>query len=46
MANSLSPESIGMDGLSTTKIKSIYHEFYTETDEKKYGVVAIKLNIK
>ena len=45
MASSLSPQEIGFENLSKDEIEKIYHEFYSLEDEKKYGVLAIKIKL-
>lgn len=45
MTNFLSPELIGMKGLSKDEIIKIYHSFYMPEDEKKFGVLAIKIQL-
>lgn len=43
LVNTLPLEKIGFSGVSKTAVKNIYRQFYTEENEKRYGVVAIKL---
>lgn len=43
MAQTLPAKKIGFENLDTKSIIDIYHTFYSSEDEKKYGVVAIKV---
>lgn len=43
MAQTLPTKKIGFDNLDTKSIVDIYHTFYSQENEKKYGVVAIKV---
>lgn len=43
LINTLPLEEIGFLGVSKVAVKNIYRQFYTKEDEKRYGVVAIKL---
>ena len=43
MAQTLPSKKIGFDNLDTKSIVDIYHTFYSQENEKKYGVVAIKV---
>ncbi len=43
LINALPLEKIGFSGVSKIAVKNTYRQFYTEEDEKHYGVVAIKL---
>ncbi len=43
LINTLPLEKIGFSGVSKVAVKNIYRQFYTEENEKCYGVVAIKL---
>lgn len=45
MTNILPHENIGMKNLSNKEIIDIYHEFYTKSDETKYGVLAIYIKL-
>lgn len=45
MANSLSAKEIGFDGCGKEQIVDEYHKFYSQEQEQKYGVVAIKLKV-
>lgn len=46
MANKLLVKEIGFDGCRKEEIVNEYHKFYSIEQEKKYGVVAIKLEVK
>ena len=43
MATKLPLKDIGFEGCSVGEVVSLYGKFYSKEDEKKYGVVAIKL---
>ncbi len=43
MADTLPLKKIGFDKETKSETIDIYHQFYTKDDEKKYGVVAIKV---
>ena len=45
MIETLPPALVGFENMSNTEIIDIYHQFYTEADEKHYGVLAIKVEI-
>lgn len=45
MANSLPSKQIGFDGCEICDIVKEYHKFYSEQEEQKYGVVAIKVKV-
>lgn len=45
MAKSLPAKEVGFDGYKTREIVDEYHKFYSEQEEQKYGVVAIKIKI-
>lgn len=45
MAQTLPIKKIGFDNLDTESIVDIYHTFYSQENEKKYGVVGIKVKI-
>lgn len=46
MAGVLPSKEIGFDGCSPNEIANEYHKFYSIEQEEKYGVVAIKLEVK
>ncbi|MBE6350298.1 MAG: ASCH domain-containing protein [Spirochaetaceae bacterium] len=43
MVNTLPSEKIGFCDMDKTEIVKVYNEFYTQEDEEKLGVVAIKI---
>lgn len=43
MAKCLNLGEVGFAGATISEVVSLYHKFYTREDEKKYGVVAIKI---
>ena len=43
MARTLSLSSVGFDNMTAPQVAKFYHTIYTKEDEKKYGVVAYKL---
>lgn len=45
MASILSIESIGFDGKNASQVSRHYLKMYSKADEKKYGVVAFKLEL-
>lgn len=45
MTNSLDPYEIGFDNEEKQSIIDIYHSFYSTEEEKKYGVLAIKVKV-
>lgn len=45
MAKTLPLEKVGFSSKTVEEVVEIYHEFYSEEDEKKYGIVAIKVNV-
>ena len=45
MVNTLPSQKIGFAGMEKQSIIDVYHSFYTPADEKKYGVVAIKVQV-
>ena len=45
MIQTLSPEQIGFKDSIKSEILDLYYRFYTKEEEKKYGVVAIKVRI-
>lgn len=45
MANALPFEKVGFLNRTVEEVVDAYHEFYSEEDEKKYGIVAIKVNV-
>ncbi len=45
MATTLPKEKVGFENENTSKIVEIYHQFYSIEDEKKYGIVAIKIEL-
>lgn len=45
MANILPLNEVGFENISAEDASDIYHNFYSYEDEKKYGVVAIKLQV-
>ena len=46
MAGTLPARELGFEGKSKDEIVKTYHSFYSEEDEKKYKVVAIKVERK
>ena len=45
MSTTLPLEKVGFENKPLEEVVSIYHQFYTEEDEKKYGVLAIKVEV-
>ena len=45
MASNILPKEIGFDNHSIDDIVKVYHQFYSTEDEKKFGVLAIKVKI-
>ena len=45
MVNTLPTEKIGFEDMDKESIKNIYYQFYSKEDEKKYGIVAIKVQV-
>ena len=45
MINSLPIEKVGFKGKTLKEIVDIYHQIYSEENEKKYGVLAIKIEV-
>ena len=45
MLQTLSPEQIGFENSIKSEILDLYYRFYTKEEEKKYGVVAIKVKM-
>jgi len=45
MTDSLNLSQIGFDNLDNESVINIYHQFYTPEDEKKFGVLAIKVKV-
>ena len=45
MAHSLPLQEVGFENLSKDEVEKIYHKFYSLEDEKKYGVLAIKIKL-
>ena len=45
MAERLSLKDIGFENKTAKEVEEIYHSFYSEEDEKKYGVVAFKMEV-
>ncbi len=43
MANSLPLNEVGFHKLNASEVVEVYHHFYTTEEEKKYGVLAIKI---
>lgn len=43
MINCLDKEDVGFHSETRNEIISLYHQFYSLEDEKKYGVLAIKI---
>ena len=41
MAQSLPAEKIGFSVYTTKEIADVYHKFYSNADEEKFGVLAI-----
>lgn len=40
-----SPKEIGFEGQNKDEIERVYYAFYSKTNEKQYGVVAIKVKV-
>lgn len=40
-----SPKEIGFEGQNKDEIERVYYGFYSKTNEKQYGVVAIKVKV-
>jgi len=45
MAKTLSISGLGFDDITAEEVDDIYHSIYSVEDEKKYGVVAFKLEL-
>lgn len=45
MASTLPLKKVGFENEKADEVIDIYHQFYTVEDEKKYGIVAIKVEI-
>lgn len=45
MVNTLPSEKIGFAGMEKQAIVDVYHSFYSPADERKHGVVAIKVQV-
>lgn len=45
MAMTLSLSSIGFDNKNASQVAKVYRQFYSKEDEKKYGVVAFKIEL-
>lgn len=45
MATILSLESVGFEKKNASQVSRFYHTIYSRADEKKYGVVAFKLEL-
>ena len=45
MINSLPIEKVGFKGKPLEEIIDIYHQIYSEENEKKYGVLSIKIEV-
>lgn len=45
MFKTLPVEKAGFEGMSIENVIEIYHQFYSTEDEKKYGIVAIKVEV-
>ena len=45
ITKTLPKEKVGFENENASQIVEIYHQFYNAEDEKKYGVVAIKVNL-
>ena len=43
MINTLPPVKVGFDTETKQEIEDIYHQFYSDEDEAKFGVLAIKV---
>lgn len=43
MANSILNKDLGLENENIERIVEIYHQFYSVEDEKKFGVLAIKI---
>lgn len=46
MAETLPLDKVGFGKETLCEVVSIYHQFYTEQEEDKYGVVAIKIEVR
>lgn len=44
-ANCLSLKGMGFEGFSAEETAEVYHSFYSESDEKKFKVLAIKVEV-
>jgi len=45
MSLTLPLEKVGFENKTLDEVIDIYHQFYSEENEKKYGVVAIKVEV-
>lgn len=46
LTKTLPLKSVGFDGMQTQDALKIYHSFYSEADEQKFGAIAIKIKVK
>ena len=46
LASTIPANLLGFSGLESGEIEKIYHEFYSVSDEIRYGVVAFRLEVK
>lgn len=46
MASLLPLRKVGFDGFSGKEVVEVYHQFYSENDEKKFGVLAIRVEVQ
>ena len=45
MSSTLPLEKVGFENMKLEEVINIYHQFYSVEDEKKHGVVAIKVEV-
>ncbi len=45
MANSLPLSEVGFHKLNASEVVEVYHHFYTQEEEKQFGVLAIKIKL-
>lgn len=46
MAKALKNDELGLTGMNPEQIANVYRQFYSIENEEKYGVVALKVEIK
>lgn len=46
MAEALKNDQLGLEGMTPEQIANVYRKFYSKENEEKYGVVALKVEVK